>query len=279
MVNTLENYRYYVYLILDPTNCYKPFYVGKGTGDRAKQHLRPNQRETNLRKEKKIAKIRKNGSEPVVLFWEENISESDAYDIEIALISRFGRMKLDDGGILTNILIGGTGGRSGLPVSENTREKIDAAQRGELNHRYGKTFTSEQKAKRSQIIKDLGIKPPIRSGPMPDEQKRKISEANRGRKWSDESRARASAERKGVKKTKPLSAETIEKIRQSNIGIKKRARTEKEKAAMSIKQEEQWNGLSDEQKMAHRERIRLSWECRRAKYGPSGRPPKPSSPR
>ncbi len=31
--------RYYVYALIDPTNDNTPFYIGKGTNDRIKQHF------------------------------------------------------------------------------------------------------------------------------------------------------------------------------------------------------------------------------------------------
>ena len=89
---------------------------------------------------------------------------------------------------------------------------------------------------------------------MSDEHKKKISLANKGRKRSAETCQELSEQRKG-RKRKPHSAETIEKIRSKNIGIKKRPMTYLEREI-------------------HSERVRLQWEERRKKFGSSGRSPK-----
>lgn len=246
---------YYVYILLDPTDFYKPFYVGKGKGNRMLAHL-TEQRNDNRFKANKISKIRRSGEEPVAMKWATDLEETAAYDLEAQLIKRFGRRSHDKGGILTNICEDQhPPDPTGREVAPETREKIAAKQRGENNHRFGKSFTTEQREKRSQIAKDIGQKPPARYGPMSDEQKRKISEANKGRKWSDESRARASAARKG-KKTGPPSAETIEKIRQSNIGIKKRKMTDEEREIHSERVRAYWENLSPEDRAARIERMK-----------------------
>lgn len=87
---------------------------------------------------------------------------------------------------------------------------------------------------------------------MTDEQKKKISSANKGKKRSPEVCQKLSEQRKG-RKRKPHSPETIEKIRSKNIGVKKRPMTYLEREI-------------------HSERVRLQWEERRKKFGPSGRP-------
>ena len=250
---------YYVYLLLDPTDFYKPFYVGKGRGDRMLVHLRE-QRSDNRFKTNKIAKIRKSGEEPVAIKWAVNLEETAAYEMEAELIKRFGRRSHDESGILTNICEDNRPpDPTGREVAPETREKIAAKQRGESNHRFGKTFTDEQREKRSQIAKDLGFKPPVRSGPMSNEQKLKISEANRGRKWSDEARARVSEARKG-KKRGPPSAETKEKLRQSNIGKIKRKWTEEEKIAHRAAQKERWAKKTEAERAIHGERIKKGKE-------------------
>lgn len=246
---------YYVYLLLDPTDFYKPFYVGKGKGDRMLVHL-TEQRNDNRFKANKIAKIRRMGEEPVAMKWATGLQETAAYELEAQLIKRFGRRSHDAEGILTNICEDNRPpDPTGREVSDETREKIAARQRGDSNHRYGKSFTPEQREKRSRIAKELGVKPPVRSGPMSEEQKQKISAANKGRKWSEESRARASEARKG-KKHGPPSAETIEKIRQSNIGIKKRKMTDEEREIHSERVRSYWENLSPEDKAARVERMR-----------------------
>lgn len=93
---------YYVYALIDPRN-EQPFYIGKGTGNRAKTHLysKRTKKDSNLFKENKIDKIRSEGHEPEVRILVDNLEESAAYDMEREYIHKYGRK--EDGGILTNL--------------------------------------------------------------------------------------------------------------------------------------------------------------------------------
>lgn len=96
---------YYVYIYSDPrTNL--PFYVGKGHGTRAYSHLKESYSTTkNKYKWNTIAAIRKHGFEPIIEIFKDNMSETDAYDLERYLICKFGRSKIEPNGILTNLCI------------------------------------------------------------------------------------------------------------------------------------------------------------------------------
>lgn len=97
---------YYIYELIDPRNN-KPFYVGKGTGERAKSHLKETPDTRNEYKENKIASIRSAGYEPLIKYVVENIiDENLAYSIEDMLIKKYGRKGYDKNGILTNICEG-----------------------------------------------------------------------------------------------------------------------------------------------------------------------------
>jgi hypothetical protein len=91
---------YYVYSITDPETC-QPFYIGKGTKDRAWSHLK---KETSAKRIKdKINSLRKKNIEPIVQILEDNMEEVAAYDLERNLIKKYGRRGFDKGGILLNI--------------------------------------------------------------------------------------------------------------------------------------------------------------------------------
>ena len=94
---------YYVYILIDPrTN--KPFYVGKGKGNRAKFHLKETIETTiNIRKYNKIQSILKNGLEPKIVYHAIELTEVDAYNAEANLIKQYGRKGYDTHGILLNI--------------------------------------------------------------------------------------------------------------------------------------------------------------------------------
>ncbi len=142
---------YYVYLLLDPRKYYLPFYVGKGKDTRWNIHLTESKKATkNIRKWNKIQKIRKDGFEPIVIFWKENMKEEPAYDLEEELIARFGRIDFDEGGILTNIC------DSARPPAydDERREKYRQRMIGNtlnLNRRQSK----EEREKKSLSLKEI----------------------------------------------------------------------------------------------------------------------------
>ena len=98
---------YYVYVLIDPRND-QPFYVGKGKGDRVLQHYYEwdLNRTSNRHKTRKIKKLQKLGYEPQYEIVFESSDEQTVLDEEKRLIQKWGRYKLDEGGILTNIRLG-----------------------------------------------------------------------------------------------------------------------------------------------------------------------------
>jgi hypothetical protein len=92
---------YYVYSLKDPRE--KPakvFYIGKGTGSRATDHLK---KVGDTRKGIYIQEILDSGNTPIISKVVEELTEEQALQIELELISSFGT--LETGGMLYNTVI------------------------------------------------------------------------------------------------------------------------------------------------------------------------------
>lgn len=169
---------YYVYLFLDPTSYYAPFYVGKGKGNRAYSHLHPTRNnKTTIAKINEIISV---GEKPVVTIWKQNLFESEALLLERALIARFGRVDFDDGGILTNRAAGGTG-QEGITLSEETKKKMSEAALAR-----GSTMTEDGRARLSEYARS-----------RPADVREKIGAKHRGKGASPELRQSRSERAKG----------------------------------------------------------------------------------
>jgi len=99
---------YYVYALKDPrTTPAKYFYIGKGSGTRAYDHIA---RIDGTNKGKRIAEIENNGHKVIISKLVDSLTEIDALKLEAELISAFGTE--NTGGILMNTVI---------PSGEQTR--------------------------------------------------------------------------------------------------------------------------------------------------------------
>jgi len=128
--------RFYVYKLIDPT-MNQPFYVGKGTGDRMYQHVWYHDRlyetttHNNQLLKNKIRKVLRTAGKVHIQRYVCR-SEQQAFDIEKALIRRYGRRD-NKTGILCNMTDGGEG-VSGHIRSEQWREQ---SRRRQINHSRG----------------------------------------------------------------------------------------------------------------------------------------------
>jgi hypothetical protein len=144
-----------------------PYYIGKGCGGRAWDGKSSGGR----RPPRDASRI---------LILKKDLAEEEAFRHEIYMISVLGRKDLGKG-ILRNLTDGGEG-ISGRILDEETKIKIGEAQRGEKNHRHGKSLSEEHKRKMSESL---------RGREFSEEHRRKIGEATRNR--STEMRAKVSA--------------------------------------------------------------------------------------
>jgi hypothetical protein len=173
---------YYVYEYIDPRNM-KPFYVGKGKGDRKFSHLKESEDETvNLKKWRKINKILSLGLEPIINIIVDDIQDEDtAYLIEEAYILKYGRKGFEPNGILTNICLGArppvcNGERNGMFNKKHTEESLDRM----------------RKAKKGQVPWNLGI-------PREESVKLAISIANTGNEAWNKGQPRSDEDRQRMK--------------------------------------------------------------------------------
>ena len=113
---------FYVYALKDPrTSPALPFYIGKGTGTRAYDHLvKPDATRKGLR----IKEINAAGAKVLVSRLVDALSEAQAMKLEAELIAAFGT--IDTGGLLTNAVVpSGLSGKSRktLVVPHGAKEK------------------------------------------------------------------------------------------------------------------------------------------------------------
>jgi hypothetical protein len=141
---------YYIYALFDSINN-TPFYIGKGKGDRAYQHLKGKDM-NNVKKCETINNLRSLGIEPEVHMIVENIeNESLAYSMEYHMIKN-----AESYGISLTNRVGvdlRPPCRKGTTLSHETRIKISKATKGKTKPK----LSEETKIKISNKLK--GIEP------------------------------------------------------------------------------------------------------------------------
>ena len=141
--------KYYVYKLINPvTN--QPFYIGKGTGNRAWTHSRFKDGNKNVYKDRYIKKLHAEGLDPVVEIVKYFETETEAYEFEEQLTESIGLHNL------TNLLAGSkppsklgwhpstetlnkrSRGLKGIPRTKEWCQNLSLAKQGENNPMYGK---------------------------------------------------------------------------------------------------------------------------------------------
>lgn len=122
---TRQELKYYVYMLLDPYNN-KPFYIGKGIGNRVFNHLNCalNDTDTTNAKYDKIREITKKGQTIKHIIVRHGLTENEAYQIEASLIDSLTYCGL----FLSNKVGGHNSIEKGLMTSEEIKRLYNAEQ-------------------------------------------------------------------------------------------------------------------------------------------------------
>ncbi len=116
----------------------KPFYIGKGQGDRCYTHFSASSLKADTFKNRIIKKATQEGREIYIQILHENLDEGTALDYEVWWIDHYGRRNVRKDGCLANLTDGGEG-TSGWVMPSEVRLKIAASN-------IGKTHSVETKA-------------------------------------------------------------------------------------------------------------------------------------
>lgn len=189
--------KYYVYCLIDPETKL-PFYVGKGSGQRAWSHttkVKAGKSLDNPYTESVIKQIYNRGQEPIIEIRFSGLDEDTAYLKEEKLTIQYGRRRFDTDGILTNLCIGGR-----PPIQFGTTKDHT----GEKNPNYGKRHPGLNSGTDNAMFGLKGDRNP-----------------NFGSKRSEETKAKMSSKKKGFSYEERFgpekAAELCERKRQSML--------------------------------------------------------------
>ena len=121
----MKNDNHYIYFHKHPINN-NLFYIGIGYNNRCYKF-------TSGRNKLYLDYIKHNGT-PLVEIYKNNITREEACILEIKLINKYGRVGIDEGGILLNRSSGGGKSNYGVPHSDETKRKISESLEGKPKH-------------------------------------------------------------------------------------------------------------------------------------------------
>ena len=229
--NENENREFYVYkhVRLDNNTC---FYVGKGKGNRKEIPTRNNHHDNiSNRYGHKVVIIKDHLTEEEAFKLETEIIEDYVFTFGYGIdIIGFNNKEDNEIGYLTNCTWGGEG-VSGLQLSEEAKQKISKANKGQIPWNKGKKLSEETKQKLSKSLKGKKLSENIKQKmseshkgkKLSEEHKKNIGESHKGIQLSEETKLKMSEAKKG--KNHPLygkhrSEETKQKLREANKGKK-----------------------------------------------------------
>jgi len=172
----MTDYKYYVYAYMREDNT-SPYYIGKGSGNRAYSKKRSFAPPKNRERIKIIA---------------TGLSESEAFILEKKLIAQFGRKDINTG-ILHNWTDGGEGGSN---ISPEVRAKRSAKLKGVY---IGNKSVWGGKKNPAQSKRMKGENHPLYGVPCSDERKRKSSQAQLGKRTGAENHSSRPLVLNGIK--------------------------------------------------------------------------------
>ena len=157
--------KFYVYQYL--TEDGTPFYIGKGSKNRINESHLPWLEIPSI----EYRKIIKN-----------NLTEQEAFDLEIELIKKYGR-KID-GGILENKKLSRWVAQAGWNHSEESKQKISKSNSGKVRtDEHRKNYSKLKTADHAEKIRQANL------GREPDGRYEKIAQTMKGRPWSESRRS------------------------------------------------------------------------------------------
>jgi hypothetical protein len=172
----MKQENFYVYTYSYPNGL--PFYVGKGCGRRLNTHLWDARKGRNKNKwaVRVVAKLLRNGEEPIIKKIATGLDNELAFFVEEEFIDKYGRRDLKTG-ILVNCTKGGDGGLDLRP--EMKQKQVNALL----------TYGEKTRFVKGQIPHNKGKSPPAHVIEA-------VKQANRGKKQSDETKAKRAAKLK-----------------------------------------------------------------------------------